>query len=179
MGTHPIFESDFDCLTDTKMVFIEQVFQNASPTLFEKAGERVESDADWDEDVRDAFDAKEVYDLIKEIRDPEHPMSLEELGVVSEELICVNDQTGTIDLTFTPTIPHCSMATLIGLTIRVKLIRSLPKRFKVTVRITKGSHSQEDQINRQLEDKERVAAALENDNLIKVVNSGLKRSVEV
>ena len=95
-----------------------------------------------------------------------------------------------------------------------KLIRSLPRRFKVTVRITKGSHSQvnfsgwveknlkmsievynrttsdlnwieiknqfqEDQINRQLEDKERVAAALENDNLIKVVNSGLRRSIEI
>ena len=62
--------------------------------------------------------------------------------VVSQELIEVDDKNGTIDMTFTPTIPHCSMATLIGLTIRVKLIRSLPKRFKVTVRITKGTHSQ-------------------------------------
>ena len=42
----------------------------------------MESEADWNEDVRDEFDAKEVFDLIKEIRDPEHPMSLEELGVV-------------------------------------------------------------------------------------------------
>ncbi len=33
---------------------------------------------------------------------------------------------------FTPTIPHCSMATLIGLAIRVKLLRSLPPRFKVS-----------------------------------------------
>lgn len=32
---------------------------------------------------------------------------------------------------FTPTIPHCSMATLIGLSIKVKLLRSLPDRFKV------------------------------------------------
>jgi len=32
---------------------------------------------------------------------------------------------------FTPTIPHCSMATLIGLCIRVRLIRALPDRFKV------------------------------------------------
>jgi len=29
---------------------------------------------------RDAFDAREIFDLIREIRDPEHPMSLEELG---------------------------------------------------------------------------------------------------
>ena len=37
---------------------------------------------------------------------------------------------------------------------------------------------QEDQINRQLDDKERVAAALENDNLIRVVNQALRKSVE-
>ena len=32
---------------------------------------------------------------------------------------------------FTPTVEHCSMATLIGLCIRVKLLRVLPPRFKV------------------------------------------------
>ena len=62
--------------------------------------------------------------------------------MVSEDLITVDDEKNIIDLTFTPTIPHCSMATLIGLTIHVKLIRSLPSRFKVSVKITEGSHSQ-------------------------------------
>ena len=38
---------------------------------------------------------------------------------------------GAVDIFFTPTIPHCSMATLIGLSIRVKLLRALPSRFKV------------------------------------------------
>ncbi|KAF9603862.1 hypothetical protein IFM89_038120 [Coptis chinensis] len=33
-------------------------------------------------------------------------------------------------VTFTPTVEHCSMATIIGLCIRVKLLRSLPSRFK-------------------------------------------------
>lgn len=37
----------------------------------------------------------------------------------------------------------CSMATLIGLCVRVKLLRSLPSRFKVTVRIAPGTHSSE------------------------------------
>ena len=32
---------------------------------------------------------------------------------------------------FTPTVQHCTMATLIGLCIRVKLLRVLPARFKV------------------------------------------------
>jgi len=163
-----------------RMVFAttENILQNATPTLFNRAGPRIELGTEWDDSVDDAFDAREVFDLIRDIRDPEHPMSLEELGVVQEGLIEVDDGGNEINITFTPTIPHCSMATLIGLSIRVKLIRSLPSRFKIAVRITPGTHSQEDQINRQLEDKERVAAALENSNLIRVVNQSLSKSVE-
>ncbi len=62
------------------------------------------------------------------------------------------------------------MATLIGLCIRVKLLRALPPRFKVRVRITPGTHSSEAAVNKQLNDKERVAAALENGHLLDVVN---------
>ena len=69
-----------------------------------------------------------------------------------------------------PTIPHCSMATLIGLTLRVKLLRSLPSRFKVVVKIEPGTHVSETAVNKQLGDKERVRAALENEHLLGVVN---------
>ncbi|PNH02849.1 hypothetical protein TSOC_011130, partial [Tetrabaena socialis] len=71
---------------------------------------------------------------------------------------------------FTPTVAHCSMATLIGLSLRVKLMRSLPPRFKVDVQLSPGSHSSEAAVNKQLADKERVAAALENPNLLAMVN---------
>jgi len=83
----------------------------------------------------------------------------------------VDDENNRVLIQFTPTIPHCSMATLIGLSIRTKLIRSLPPRFKIDVLITPGTHSQETAVNKQLNDKERVAAALENDNLLKVLNN--------
>lgn len=43
----------------------------------------------------------------------------------------VDDDNNRIVVQFTPTIPHCSMATLIGLCIRVRLLRCLPPRFKV------------------------------------------------
>lgn len=75
------------------------------------------------------------------------------------------------------------MATLIGLMIRVKLHRSLPTRFKVDVLIESGKHEQQVEINKQLNDKERVLAALENASLlsnnyyfnytIEIVNKGL------
>ena len=112
-------------------------------------------------------------DLIRGIKDPEHPHSLEQLKVAQRPLVNVDDERSRITVLFTPTIPHCSMATLIGLCIRVKLLRSLPSRFKVDIRITPGKHEQEAAINKQLNDKERVAAALENDNLLRVVNECL------
>lgn len=34
-------------------------------------------------------------------------------------------------VTFTPTMKHCDMTTIIGLCVRVKLMRSLPARYKV------------------------------------------------
>jgi metal-sulfur cluster biosynthetic enzyme len=152
---------------------------------------------------RDAWDALEVFDLIRSINDPEHPLTLEQLNVLQLPLLRVDDEGSEVDLRFTPTIPHCSMATLIGLCLRVQLLRSLPPRFKVDIRITPGTHSTEEasqaldphsatspplhsasahsplpssplccvaSVNKQLADKERVAAALENSHLLSIVN---------
>jgi len=118
------------------------------------------------------IDALEVFDIVRDINDPEHPLTLEQLRVVHPDLIKVQDS--TVILTFTPTIPHCSMATLIGLCLRIKLMRSLPRRFKIDVSITPGTHNSEEQINKQLRDKERVSAAIENKHLLEVVNTCLK-----
>ena len=45
--------------------------------------------------------------------------------------------------------------------------------FKVSVSISPGTHASEAAINKQLADKERVAAALENSHLLTVVNQCL------
>lgn len=52
---------------------------------------------------------------------------------------------------------------------RVRLEQSLPPRFRVDVRIKEGTHSTADEVNKQLADKERVAAALENGTLMGVI----------
>ncbi|KAG2386281.1 hypothetical protein C9374_002727 [Naegleria lovaniensis] len=115
---------------------------NPNPDVF--AAQLITRDAstenEKDEDFTDEFDALEVYDLIRNINDPEHPLSLEQLKVTQHDLIHVDNKNSTILIYFTPTITHCSMATLIGLSIRVKLLRSLPKRFKVDIKITPGTH---------------------------------------
>lgn len=111
--------------------------------------------------------------MIRNINDPEHPLTLEELHVLEEGLITVNNENSEVLIKFTPTIPHCSMASLIGLSIRVKLLRALPPRFKVSVEIAPGTHASEHSINKQLNDKERVAASLENGHLMSVINECL------
>nr|ACO08114.1 FAM96B [Oncorhynchus mykiss] len=147
--------------------------ENANPLIFQRTGERLQTANDEDEDVADPIDDREIFDLIRSINDPEHPLSLEELNVVEQVRVRVDDQENIVGVEFTPTIPHCSMATLIGLSIKVKLLRSLPERFKIDAHITPGTHASEDAVNKQLADKERVAAALENSQLLEVVNQCL------
>nr|KYP72740.1 UPF0195 protein At1g68310 family [Cajanus cajan] len=115
---------------------------------------------------------------IRDIKDPEHPYSLEELKVITEEAVEVDDQQNYVRVTFTPTVEHCSMATIIGLCLRVKLMRSLPSRYKVDIRVAPGSHATETAVNKQLNDKERVAAALENPNLLDMVDECLAPSYD-
>jgi metal-sulfur cluster biosynthetic enzyme len=123
-----------------------------------------------DEESYEYVTSEEIFDHVRNLMDPEHPLTLEQLNVVCTENIIVEDPGNTVSVQFTPTIPHCSMATLIGLCLRVKLLRVLPSRFKVTIEIYPGSHQSEEAVNKQLNDKERVAAALENKHLLDVVN---------
>ncbi|KAG6958020.1 hypothetical protein JG688_00010723 [Phytophthora aleatoria] len=146
---------------------------NANPTVYAvttPTRKKFDVDEALDEDVADPFEADEVFEILRHINDPEHPLTLEQLKVMSLENIHVDDANSRVKIYFTPTIPHCSMATLIGLCLRVKLLRSLPPRFKVDIFITPGTHSSEAAVNKQLNDKERVAAALENSHLLTVVN---------
>ena len=153
-------------------------------------------------------------DLIRDIKDPEHPHTLEELNVVKESDITLShppshtspapsctlqassprqpqaesgavgvasayadeDKDVWIRVQFTPTVPHCSLATLIGLCIRVKLERSLQRSFKLDVFVNEGSHSIEGDVNKQINDKERVAAAMENANLREMVEECIKEA---
>uniref|UniRef100_A0A224XM54 Uncharacterized protein n=1 Tax=Panstrongylus lignarius TaxID=156445 RepID=A0A224XM54_9HEMI len=119
-----------------------------------------------------------VFDLVRSIRDPEKPATLEDLDVVSEEgiEICRNwdDSIFYVSLEFQPTVAHCNLATLIGLCIRVKLQKNLVHKYKLKVTVKKGTHQTEEDVNKQINDKERVAAALENPSLLEMVQKCIK-----
>ncbi|KAL7978774.1 hypothetical protein Chor_013263 [Crotalus horridus] len=158
--------------------------ENANPLVYRRQGERPTTAREQDEGLPDAIDDREIFDLIRGIHDPEHPLTLEELNVVEQLRVQVSDAQSAVSVEFTPTIPHCSMATLIGLSIKVKLIRSLPERFKsLPLPPIQGELNEAEpwlildlknqNLNKQLADKERVAAALENMHLLQVVNQCL------
>ena len=92
-----------------------------------------------DQTCEDEIDSLEVFDMIRHIDDPEHPNTLEELQVLSPSSVSVT-QPNLVKVQFTPTIPNCGMATLIGLMIRVQLHRYLPSNFKVDIMIEPGKH---------------------------------------
>ncbi|KAF6166734.1 hypothetical protein GIB67_005610 [Kingdonia uniflora] len=203
-----------------------------------------------------------IYDncllYFADIKDPEHPYSLEELKVITVDAVELDDGHSHARVTFTPTVEHCSMATIIGLCLHVKLMRSLPSRYKdfgqdflvakvneplkfihkrptapphsssrddglpttssmvkahekmlsttnpiissgwnmhmlkpvfsekrnfkalqmVDIRVAPRTHATEAAVNKQLSDKERVVPALENPNLVEMVDECLAPSYE-
>eukprot|EP00163_Fabomonas_tropica_P016742 TRINITY_DN2988_c0_g1_i1.p1 TRINITY_DN2988_c0_g1~~TRINITY_DN2988_c0_g1_i1.p1 ORF type:complete len:159 (+),score=31.63 TRINITY_DN2988_c0_g1_i1:105-581(+) len=120
---------------------------------------------------------EDVYDYVRMIQDPEHPYTLEELKVIEEDNITIRQEHGhdIIRIQFTPTVPHCSLAQLIGLCFHVKVMECWPDA-KLELVVTPGSHSTEFEINKQINDKERVTAALENEALQKTVRNCLRNT---
>eukprot|EP01083_Nonionella_stella_P296072 1005931_1 len=125
---------------------------NSNPVVVDRSGDdlpELESDL--------CILREEIFDIIRTIRDPEHLHTLEDLGVISEATILLSRSSESLKLSsedcpsihvcveFRPTVPHCSLASLIGLSIREKLRRVLLRDdLKINLAVEKGTHAQED-----------------------------------
>jgi len=161
------------------------IFANPSPSYANDPFSQLNgssTDSDSDPDEVEPIDEQEIYDLVATMSDPEHPITLGSLAVVSLPDISIkptipsrpDSPLRTVTVLVTPTITHCSLATVIGLGVRVRLEESLPPRFRVDVKIKEGTHTTADEVNKQLADKERVAAALWNPTLQSFINKMLE-----
>jgi metal-sulfur cluster biosynthetic enzyme len=156
----------------------------ASPTDFTSSDDSDDAFVSGEDEARDEaedgereeIDEQEIYDLISTIMDPEHPLTLGSLGVVNLSDIKIfppsspRSRISSVQVLVTPTTSACSLTTVIGLGVKVRLVNALPPRFRIDVRIKEGTSASADEANKQLGDKERVAAAMENRNLINMVN---------
>ena len=112
---------------------------------------------------------QDVYYLLSEILDPEFPHTLPELKILRPEKISCDDKSVTV--IFTPTVPHCSLSTFIGLALRERLRQVFGGTRKIFVLVE--AHQDAAQLNKQLADKERVLAAMENPEIWAVVKNML------
>ncbi|EKJ70191.1 hypothetical protein NXS19_013987 [Fusarium pseudograminearum] len=171
-------ESKYDDIIFAKPSYLSGPFNGPTSAAWPQLNDQ------HDEFSSEAIDEQEIYDLISTISDPEHPVSLGQLSVInlSDIHITPSPAFGVPDpntivqvvVEITPTITHCSLATVIGLGVRVRLEQALPPNYRVDVTCKENSHNQDDQVNKQLGDKERVAAALENDTLKGVLDKMLE-----
>jgi len=132
------------------------------------------------EDLADGFpwenDTQEdVYASLRCIKDPEFPIhKLGDLRVVQPAMVTADEATKRIGVQFVPTVKHCTMAPIIGLCLRQVISRDHGDHWKVKIAVAPGSHDAAEAVTKQLNDKERVAAALENEHIAKMVENAIR-----
>ena len=104
-----------------------------------------------------------VFDMVKNIKDPEYPYTLQQLGIVSVDDIRIEKRVLTLE--FKPTIMNCTMAVFIGLALIAKLNLCVPKQYICRVKIKSGTHNDEANLNKQFCDKERSESASYKDGI--------------
>eukprot|EP00069_Balaena_mysticetus_P006069 bmy_05290T0 len=133
------------------------LLENANPLIYERSGERPVTAGEEDEQVPDSIDAREIFDIRRcwaragwrgPGRGAESPfLHLPHL------IRSINDPEHPLTLE------------------ELNVVEQV--RVQLDVHITPGTHASEHAVNKQLADKERVAAALENTHLLEVVNQCL------
>ncbi|KEG07256.1 putative MIP18 family protein [Trypanosoma grayi] len=145
--------------------------------------------------IPDSYTAEDVFYELSTIRDPEktsctladldvvaqdrcsidyhhHVKSSPAIGMDSGSLARVSKPIGIVRVVLKPTVPHCSLMSLICLCVYAKLKDTLPPwmcDWKIDIKLVDGSHLQQHELEKQVADKERVAAALENRTLSKEI----------
>ena len=130
------------------------------------------------DEIEDVLDKYEIFDIIRNIYDPEHPLTLEQINVVNLDDIFIDNENKIITVYYTPTIPNCTLSSGIGLSIKVKLLNTIDKLYKIDVLVKPGTQELEDNVNKQLCDKERVYATLEGENMLKFLGNCIKNEKE-
>ncbi len=98
------------------------------------------------------MDKKEILEVLKEVQDPEMPVSILELDMVNEEDITIESDK-KVKIRFKPTSPMCPMGSVLGVLIKKKLKDALDVDAEVTVR--PGAHMNEELVNSIINSKER------------------------
>lgn len=118
---------------------------------------------------------RRIMDAIGSVRDPDHTETIRELGIVLDQDIEVREIQGGFVATvlWQPTCHTCPHASNMGLCMRFKLKQEF-KDTNIKIDILLKDHgskveSNYNLVDKQINDKERVAAALENTQVIAMI----------
>ncbi|MFX0168744.1 MAG: iron-sulfur cluster assembly protein [Candidatus Hodarchaeota archaeon] len=104
------------------------------------------------------MDTETILSVLRRVLDPEHPISVVEMGLVKAEDVIIDKD--AIRVQFTPTVPGCPMGAVIGIIIRKALEDAFPTQ-KVQVRVKPGTHLREDTCNTLINDDTQYQSAIE------------------
>lgn len=114
------------------------------------------------------------------IIDPEYPILIIDLEILKLESIIIKNkifsQLVSYEISFFPTYGQCKLAPLLGISIIMSILKksTLKKAFKQTnkkwslnfkIILTNKNHTAGENITKQLNDRERLSAALENSSI--------------
>jgi len=119
--------------------------------------------------------AEKIFNIIRCVRDLDHPYTIQLLDVIDPKDIKIRDikKRKFVTVYWTPYGMNHSTIARMGLAFLMKLEKELPdfKRMKFEIKIKDDHIKSKDAINKQLNDKERVAAARENKPLVSLIES--------
>lgn len=100
----------------------------------------------------------DVLKVLQRVLDPEHPISVVEMGLVTEEDVILKE--GEIHIQFAPTVPQCPMGAVIGIIIRKAVEDQFPTS-KVSVQLKPGTHMREEDCNTMINNDDQYNLAIE------------------
>jgi len=107
------------------------------------------------------METEDVMTVLRRVLDPEHPVNVVEMGLVTDEDVTIQGE--EIRIQFAPTVPQCPMGAVIGIIIRKAVEDEFPKN-KVSVQVKPGTHMREDACNAMINNNEQYNSAIEKLN---------------
>lgn len=101
------------------------------------------------------MDKAQVMGVLQKVNDPEFPMSIVDMNIVTEDDVKVTSN--KVEVEFTPTVPFCPMGGAIGVVIKYALEKELG--IEANVKVKAGKHVQEAALNETLGDPEKYREA--------------------
>lgn len=121
-----------------------------------------------------------IFSHLDNTIDPEYPIILSDLGILKLEYVEILNYSSSyitiVKISFFPTFGQCKLAPLVGISLLFfiqskitmkKIIKSYHKSWLLFFKINldKNNHTVGENITRQLNDTERLSAALENSSI--------------